>query len=325
MINFAVIGRNFVVDSFLEAAREREDVCLLGVYSRNAQTALDFAKKHGAKRTYTSLEALALDPDIDFVYVASPNICHESQVITLLHGGKHVLCEKPCAPDAAGFLRMLSVARQEKRVLMEAMMPTHMPAMEAVRQFLPRIAPVRLADFTYCQYSSRYDKFKNGIIENAFDPTLGNGALMDIGIYPVQMLTNLFGTPESVDGFCTFLPDSIDGAGTILAKYPGFLAKITYSKISDGNLACEIQGEGGRIEIDRASRPRTVRLILRDGSVETFETEGNHSDMYYELSDFLDAMKKGNADTFCALTEKALLLTDLARAKMGVNFQKYKA
>ena len=180
--NFAVIGRNFVVDDFLAAAAERRDVRLLGVYSRRADTGRAFADKHGAERVYTDLDALSGDGDLDFVYVASPNICHEAQTVRLLEGGRHVLVEKPAAPTLAGFDRMAASAERNGRVLMEAMMPAHMPALETVRAWLPRIAPVRTADFSYCQYSSRYDKFKARIaaFPNALDDLVLRHALLSL-------------------------------------------------------------------------------------------------------------------------------------------------
>ena len=324
MKNFAVIGRNFVVDSFLESCAECADVHLLAVYSRREDTARTYAEKHGAERIYTDLSALAADPDIDFVYIASPNACHEAQAVALLEGGKHVLVEKPAAPDREGFARMCAAADKNHRVLMEAMMPAHLPALDVIRKFLQEIAPVRFADFSYCQYSSRYDKFKNGIIENAFDPTLGNGALMDIGIYCVHMLTNLFGMPQEVDGSCLFLDGSIDGCGTVTVKYPHLLARLTYSKITDGKLPCEIQGEKGCIHIDCMSRPHKVTLLRRDGSQEVYETENTHTDMYYELCDFLSCINGASAAPFRRVTDLSLAVTDLARAKMGVDFQKHK-
>ncbi len=320
--NFAVIGRNFVVDSFLEAAAERDDVRLLAVYSRREDTGRAFAEKHGADRVYTDLSALAADGDLDFVYVASPNLCHEAQTVALLRGGKHVLVEKPASPTRAGFDRMCKAADESGRVLMEAMMPAHMPAMQVVRDWLPRIAPVRTADFSYCQYSSRYDKFKAGVVENAFDPTLGNGALMDIGIYCVHWLSALFGVPDTLSGACTFLPGSIDGAGTFAARFGETLCTVSYSKISDGTLPCEIQGEGGVIRIDRASRPRTVELRLRDGTTERVETPAGHADMYYELADFLALLDGADAFPFRRMTRDSLTITDLAREAMGVDFQK---
>ncbi|MBR5618823.1 MAG: Gfo/Idh/MocA family oxidoreductase [Clostridia bacterium] len=320
--NFAVIGRNFVVDTFFEAAAERDDVHLLGVYSRLESTARAFAEKHGADRVYTDLSVLASDGDLDFVYVASPNVCHEPQTVALLRGGRHVLVEKPAAPTRDGFARMCKAADDSGRILMEAMMPAHMPALSKVREWLPRIAPVRTAHFSYCQYSSRYDKFKAGIVENAFDPTLGNGALMDIGIYCVHWLAALFGVPDSLCGTCTFLPHSIDGAGMFCARFGETLCSVSYSKISDGTLPCEIQGEGGVIRIDRASRPRSAELRLRDGTVERFETADAHTDMYYELTDFLALLDGADALPFRRMTRDALTITDLAREAMGVDFQK---
>ena len=322
--NFAVIGRNFVVDSFLTAALARDDVRLLGVYSRRADTGRAFADKYGAERVYTDLDALAGDEDIDFVYVASPNICHEAQTVRLLEGGKHVLVEKPAAPTLAGFLQMADAAKQNGRVLMEAMMPAHMPALEAVRALLPRIAPVRMADFSYCQYSSRYDKFKAGIVENAFDPTLCNGALLDIGVYCVLWIAALFGTPRDLQCAGTFLPGSIDADGAFLAQYDDLVCRVAYSKIADSAQPCEIQGEGGRIRIDRASRPREVTLTTRGGASETFRIPDACHEMSYELADFLACLDGASPEPFTEITRISLGITDRVREKLGINFQKEK-
>ena len=320
--NFAVIGRNFVVDDFLKAAAERDDVRLLAVCSRREDTGRAFAEKHGAERVYTDPAALSADPDIDFVYIATPNLFHEAQAVALLRGGKHVLVEKPAAPTLRGFERMCAAADESGCVLTEAMMPAHMPVLQVVRDWLPRISPVRTADFSYCQYSSRYDKFKAGIVENAFDPTLANGALMDIGIYCVHWLAALFGVPDSLSGVCIFLPHSIDGAGTFAARFGETLCTVSYSKISDSTLPCQIQGEGGTITIDRASRPRTAELRLRDGTAERFETPDGHADMYYELTDFLALLDGAPALPFRRMTRDSLSITDMARDVMGVDFQK---
>ena len=323
MKNFAVIGRNFVVDSFLSAAAERDDVHLLGVYSRREDTARAFAEAHGAARIYTDIDTLAHDDDLDFVYVASPNLCHESQTIALLSGGRHVLCEKPCAPTLEAYECMAACAEKNGRVLMEAMMPAHMPALETVRELLGRIGKVRMADFSYCQYSSRYDKFKAGIVENAFDPTLGNGALMDIGIYCVLWVAALFGMPDDIRASSIFLPQSIDGAGAFCASLGDTLCRVAYSKISDSAAACEIQGENGCIRIDRASRPRTVTLLLRDGTSETYETPETHSDMFYELSDFLALLDGADGTPFAQYTRTALAITDRVRTQCGIDFCKH--
>ena len=147
-----------MTDFFLKAAQGAEGFHLEGVYSRTRARAEEFAARWGAPRVYTSLDALCADPAIDAVYVASPNICHEAQTIYLLRAGKHVLCEKPIAPDSAALGRMVRAARESGRALMEAMMPAHTPAYRAIRAAMAEIGPVRRATLRYCQYSSRYDK-----------------------------------------------------------------------------------------------------------------------------------------------------------------------
>ena len=325
MLNFARIGRNFVVDSFLEACSLHKGVRLLGVYSRNEDTALEYAKKKGAERTYTTISALCEDNDIDFVYIASPNICHEEQTIALLKAGKHVLVEKPASPSCEGYNKMADIAKQCNRVLMEAMMPVHLPSFKKLKELLPSVGKVRRAEFSFCQYSSRYDKFKNGIVENAFDPTLCNGALMDIGIYCVEMLAALFGKPDSVDGNCLFLNGSIDATGTVIAQYPEMLAVLNYSKITDGLLPCQIQGENGCILFDKASRPSKITLKLRKEEEKIFDFSDSMPDMYYELDDFvgmINSSDKSAVSIFEEYTRTALGITDIARNKMNIDFTK---
>lgn len=91
---------------------------------------------------------------------------------------------------------MIQAAKENQVVFMEAMKSVHTPGFKAMKEHLPKLGTVRRATIQYCQYSSRYDKFKNGIIENAFKPELSNGAIMDIGVYCVHFLAALFGMPE---------------------------------------------------------------------------------------------------------------------------------
>ena len=104
MINFAVIGTNFITDRFLEAASSVPEFCLKAVYSRTMERAQDYARRHGAERTFDSLDDLAACPDVDAVYVASPNCCHAAQSIQMMRAGKHVLVEKPVASNLYGSL-----------------------------------------------------------------------------------------------------------------------------------------------------------------------------------------------------------------------------
>lgn len=112
MIRFATIGTSAIVDRFLEAAALCEGLVHTAVFSRKKETAKAFAKKHGAEFIYTDLKELAESSDIDAVYIASPNSCHCEQAVEMLKHGKHVLCEKPAASNAAELQTIFSDAAQ---------------------------------------------------------------------------------------------------------------------------------------------------------------------------------------------------------------------
>lgn len=248
-VNFGVIGTNVITERFLEAGKDAEGFCLRGVYSRSREKAVDFARKHGADLAFDSLEDMDSCKEIDAVYVASPNSLHASQSIQMLKGGKHVLCEKPIASNQREFEEMKKVALENRRVLLEAMRSVYSPGFQAIRENLHKLGKIRRVSFQYCQYSRRYDNFKKGIIENAFNPALSNGALMDIGVYCVHPLVSLFGKPEKVISSSLKLSNGIDGAGTILTKYPDFQGELLYSKITDSRVPSQIQGEEGSMVI----------------------------------------------------------------------------
>ena len=178
MIRFATIGTNFVVDWFLEAAKDCADLEYVGTYSRSMEKAKTFGGKYGSSLFFDDLTALAECKQIDAVYIASPTSKHYSQAALMIEHGKHVLLEKPMASNAWEVETLIKMAKNHQVVLFEAMRSVFDEGFQAIEEAVKKIAPVRRAGFQYCQYSSRYDKFKNGIIENAFNPALSNGCLL---------------------------------------------------------------------------------------------------------------------------------------------------
>ena len=324
MLRFATIGTNFITDRFLEAASRCGRLTCAGVYSRKAETAEKFAAKYGVEKIYTDLQELARDPEIDGVYIASPNAFHCSQALLMLEQGKHVLCEKPGASNAREWRRMMEAAGRRGVVLMEAMRSVHDPGFSAIRDNLGKLGRIRRASFQYCQYSSRYDKYKAGIIENAFRPELSNGALMDIGVYCVHPLVRLFGLPSRVEGNALLLDNGLDGEGTILLNYPDMLAELVYSKITDSHIPSQIQGERGCMVLDRIEDTREITLILRDGTREKISIEKPANNMVYEAETWCRLIASGDAqetEREMGYTLQELKVMDMARERMGIRFQ----
>lgn len=322
MINMAVIGRNFVVDEMLSAMKMFDEIKLCAQYSRNCGTGRAFADKHGIEKVYTDLDELKADENIDAVYIASPNCCHEEQTIKMLEAGKHVLCEKPLNTTYAGARRMIDTAEKNGVVFMEAMMNAHVPGTAKIKELMPEIGKIRRVSLSFCQYSSRYDKFKNGIVENAFDPTLQNGSFMDLGVYPVHLLLQLFGMPKHISAEAVFLPHSIDGQGSMLCGYEDMQAILTWSKITQGYLPSEIQGENGCILIDKVSKPTVITLIKRNGERTEYETLGGKPVMYYEVRDFVDQIKGDQMPCFNEFSANEAGLMEWGIEKMGISFMK---
>ena len=302
-IKIGIIGTNFISDDFCNAAVKVPGAVLRAVYSRKVETGAAFAERHSIPEVFTDYKKF-LSSDIDAVYVASPNFIHCSQTIMALEHKKHVLCEKVMAVNEAEVRSMIDCARRNQVVLLEAMRPDFDPAFDIVEQNLNRIGRLRRATFEFCQYSSRYDKFREGIVMNAFDPTLGNAAVMDIGVYCIHSLVRLFGMPQEIQAFSTKLSNDFDGSGIVLMKYETMIAEAVYSKISVSVNPSVIQGEDGSILIDYISKPEKICLQLREGARDTLEGAGREilpfipadNNMIYEIQEFIKLISENNID-----------------------------
>lgn len=320
-VNFAIIGTSNITETFLEAAGSVKDFNLKAVYSRSKEKAEEYAKKHGAELSFDSLDELASHKEVDAVYIASPNSLHASQSIQMMRSGKHVLCEKTIASNLREFDEMQKTAFENRVVLLEAMRSVFSPGFEVIRNNLSRLGTIRRASFQYCQYSSRYDKFKNGIVENVFNPAFSAGALMDLGVYCVHPLVALFGMPCKVTGSCLKLSNGVDGAGTVLVEYDGMQGELIYSKITASNIPSQIQGEDGTMVIQEIHNPLQVTIYGRGGQAEALDITGKENNLSYELEEFIRLVKDGRyGHEYLRNSRMEMELMDEARRQQGIVF-----
>lgn len=332
-VRFGVVGTNFITDWMIAGARQDSRFELAAVCSRTREKAEFFAAKHNIPLIFTSLEEMAESGSIDAVYIASPNFLHAEQSILCMSRGKHVLCEKPLASNAREAREMAEASERYNVTLMEAMKITLMPNFSAVRENLPRIGKVRRYFSSYCQYSSRYDKYKAGIIENAFRKDLSNGAVMDIGVYTIYPMVALFGKPEEIKASSILLGTGVDGQGTANFRYDGMEATVLYSKIADSSLPTEIQGEEGNIAIDRINlmtkaelRPRKAKTSASNLYVSQPEDIGipaDKNEYYYEMAEFIDTVLAGRRESATNSHRNSITvleITDEIRRQSGVVF-----
>lgn len=320
MIRFGMIGTGKIAEKFWQANRYGKDFELTAVYSRTLERARQFGFQKGQLQYFDDLEAFANSDCIDAVYVASPNCCHYEQVMTLLKAGKHVLCEKPMASNLEQAQEMFAEAEKQNLILLEGMRSIYAPSFQKMIPYMETLGTIRRATLQYCQYSSRYDNYKRGIVENAFKPELSNGALMDIGVYVVSCMIRLFGAPKSIKASGVKLHNGVDGAGTILMEYPDMIGEAIYSKITDSAMPSQIQGEDASMLIQEIENVKDLRIV-RKGVVQSIHFEQSDNILNYETQEFIKMIKTGMGwEKSKEITLETMKVLDEARKQLHIVF-----
>lgn len=322
-MNFAIVGTNFISDKFCDAAVSTRGAEIAAVYSRAETTGRAFADKHNIAKVYTDYAQMLKDEEIDAVYVASPTMCHAEQTIAALDAKKDVLCEKMISATYQEFLEMKKAAERSGRNLIEAMRPDFDEILLSVSKDVTKLGKIKSARFDYCQYSSRYDKFLEGEVLNAFNPKMKNSALADIGIYPLHYAISLFGTPYGIVSQGELLHNGFLGSGKSTLRYDGFDVEIIYSKTYESENVSEITGELGVIRFDKINEPSYYTLELYGKSKKTHRVAVNSSNMRSEISEFIRICEGDTlrGKELLATTEKTMRAVDKIYKDLNIGFE----
>jgi predicted dehydrogenase len=243
VLSTAKIGIEKVIPATMAAARCE----VVAIASRDLGRAEAAASGLGIGRALGSYEDLLADPDVDAVYNPLPNHLHTEWTIAAARAGKHVLCEKPLATNAAEAERMIRVCEAEGVLLMEAFMYRLHPTWEAVRELL---ASGRIGELKTVQSWFSYFNDDPNDIRNQLDAA--GGALYDIGCYCVNLSRMLFGAePIRVQG--TVTRDPVTGVDTLTSGILDFddgIASFTCSTRAEPDQRVHIYGTEGRISLE---------------------------------------------------------------------------
>jgi predicted dehydrogenase len=259
LIRWGIWGTGAIAHSAADDLRLVSGTRLHGVASRRVERARSFAAQHGIARFYPGLQALLDDPEIDVVYVASPNHCHLDDSLSCIQAGKALLCEKPFALDLQQAQRIVDAARQRKVFCMEAMWTRFIPAVIEAKRCIDAgmIGSIRLiqGNFSYPVTAGAEARF--------FDRELGGGAMLDRGVYLISLAQHMLGRPQSISGTACLGPTGVDEqSGYQLIYAGGALADLAASLRVRGTNEVWIFGDGGSL---RLCEPfyRAHRLLLK--------------------------------------------------------------
>lgn len=325
MVRFGVVGTGRISDWVLKGAVQDSRIAVTAVCSRTQEAAEAFiARNPLAKnaRVYTSVAEMASDPEVDAVYIGTPNQTHCDYTITCLNAGKHVLCEKPLAVDAEEGRRMVEAAKANGCLLMEAMISTLNPNFRAVAERLNEIAPIRHYSSYFCQYSTKYEALKSGEVASSFKPGTA-GALRDVGVYTLYPTVALFGCPKTIKSELKTIntPEGeTDVQGTAYLGYDEMEAVLTWSKSYDSFQPTEIAGEKGNLILDEIHIARKSEIVPHSAPTSgqgpkpgrSVISEGlPFNEYYYEFKEFADLIETGKAESSANSLETSLIVLDI--------------
>ena len=325
-MNYATIGTSWITEAFIAGAQLKDNLKLSAVYSRDLQKAGTLGLKFGCDTVYDDIEKLAAWDGIDAVYIASPNSLHYSQSKLFLQNGKHVLCEKPITVTAAEYEELTALADKNGLVYLEALMMMHHPERDKIKQALGRIGSITTARLDFSQLSSKYQSLKEGGMPNIFNPALGTGCLMDMGVYCIYPALEWFGVPGEISASAGWLKTGSDGYVNSLFVYPDKHVNISLSKTGQSAIGCEILGDSGTITIGFIVEMKDIWLIEKSGHKEQIvrnysrsELMNSESESFYKYSCHFKKFEQ-EYRYMQSRTLEACIILERMRSAAGIKF-----
>jgi predicted dehydrogenase len=245
-IRWGIWGAGIIAEKVANDFRFAPGNQLYAVASRTFEHAKAFAARHQASASYNSLHALLADPQVDAVYIATPNHLHVGDCIACLEAGKAVLCEKPFALNFVEAERIAAAARSRGVFCMEAMWTRFIPAVvEAKRRVdAGELGRVRLLEGSFAHLAAAGDAGR------LFDPQMGGGVLLDLGVYLLSMCQYLIGEPQSAKGVASLANSGVDDQSAYQLTYAsGALANLAASLRVKGTNEFNIAGDLGSLRL----------------------------------------------------------------------------
>jgi dihydrodiol dehydrogenase / D-xylose 1-dehydrogenase (NADP) len=317
-IRWGIIATGGIAAKFAEAAnfesRRTGKSVLSAVASRDPVKAADFAGKWHISRSFGSYEALFADPEIDAVYIATPHNSHAALSIAALRAGKAVLCEKPVSLTKAEILPVIETARRENRFYMEAMWMKFNPCFRKALSWAAegRIGPVKLikADFFLDTPFNPEGRL--------FDPTLGGGALLDVGIYPVTFATMFGGRckPSRISSLIRNASNGVDLYNKAhLAWDSGVMADLSSAITLQGmeeTRTATVIGENGSIILPFFFMAQKARLLDMNGTEqELFEAPFECNGYEYEIREVETCLAEGKTESPVQTWADSIMVMDI--------------
>ena len=321
LFRVGIIGAGHIAALMAETVRRMPDAHLYAIASRNLEKARAFQDKWGVEKAYGSYEELIQDPDVDLIYVATPHSHHYEQVRLCLLHDKAVLCEKTFTANKVQAEELVALARERKVFLGEAIWTRYMPFSKEI---------VRMVHFgeligrPYMLTANLGYPIEDK--ERIRKPELCGGALLDLGVYPINLAFMIFGNaPERILSCCSKNELGIDLQNSMTFIYPGGEMAVmqTTARCANDRMGV-VSGDKGYLVIDNINNPQTVTVY--DASHQqtgVYTCPPQITGYEYEVRAAIEAIRKGMIepeDMPHAETLHIMELLDGLRREWGVTY-----
>lgn len=322
VIRWGVMGSGWIAEKFIESVRAHTPQNIAAVGSRSMSAAQAFASRMGIAKVYGTYEDLVADPDLDVIYVATPHNFHHATVTLALNAGKHVFVEKPIALNRVQAVELAELARHKNLFFAEALWSFFLPKFDVLRQVLEAgfIGDIKSVHTDYGEYFTRDHRI--------FDPKLAGGPLLDLGTYPVSLLTALLGVPTQVVGIGQLDPSGVNGQlSAILTDANGKQGTLSTTLYGITPTNAVIVGTNGTITFNGPfNLPGPFEVHSADGTqtLRYEENSGRHFEgLHYEAAEVARCIAAGVRETPYRTLDASIntmATLDMIRRSIGINF-----
>jgi len=290
------------------------------VGARDLAKANEFADKFGIPNRHQGYDALVNDPEVDAVYISTPHPWHHQHALLALNAGKHVLLEKPFTINAREAQEIKELATAKKLFVLEAMWTRFLPSMDAIFAVINSgtLGEIRLVTADHSQYLPD--------VPRLWEPELGGGALLDLGIYPVSFAIRVLGFPERVTAKATLTSQKVDETTSLIFEYAnGAQVSLTTCMSAAGPVTATVVGTFGRIEIDSSFYNQTSFRVFNQGGevIQSYDEKIKGIGRQYQGLHLEKCVAAGLLESpTLSVTESVAIMRimDTVRAQIGVKY-----
>lgn len=304
-MKLGIVGNGGIIKMALHILKDT-DIVVSSLWCRNAEKGKPLVEEYGIPSLYTDYDAFLKDDSFDTVYIGLINSLHYEYAKKAILAHKHVIVEKPFTSTYEQAKELYDLTKENNVFVFEAIMSRYSKNYQHIQKFLPCIGDIKMIQCNYSQYSSRYDAYLRHEVLPAFDPEEYGGALYDINVYNIHFVEGLFGKPvfthyEANTGF-----NGVDTSGTLIMRYPEYIAVCTGAKDSASHNGVMIQGTKGYIQMD--SRPGIIQNVSLHTKEEerVIDIEKMQSPMKTEFEQIASVIEEKDTSTMVLWLENSL-------------------